>query len=92
MSEVEIETIIVSKEEFAIRQHMTSAYTSMWKLSDFLLDIAAEINDPNIANQIHSLHAEVTPSRSREIIETVEANRIITKAIELWTTDKNSSI
>ena len=86
----EIDIILVSKEELEMRKHMTTRYTSLWKLSDFLLDVAAEINDPIIAGKVHSLHAEVAPSDSRDIIETVDAEKIVTQVVDMWKAAQNN--
>lgn len=70
----------IADEIAEVRTHMTSEYTSIWRVSDFLLDAAAKASDEKKA-EIHLLHEEISPNSQRSVLKTSHA-RAIVEAVE----------
>jgi hypothetical protein len=65
-------TIDAASEELA--GHMTSEFTSIWVVSDFLLDAAGAVAaDPLAVAEVRALHAELAPSQQRSVVRTTDA-------------------
>ena len=61
-----------------LRGAMTSEYTPIWEVSDFLLDAASTLSsDPLAVAEIHRIHTELAPSAQRSVVTTVDAAKII---------------
>lgn len=59
---------------------MTTEYTPIWDVSDFLLDAASAVSaDPLAVAEIHQLHAELAPSSQRSVIKTADTREIVAK-------------
>lgn len=76
--------------EKEMRKHMTTRYTPIWKLSDFLLDVISEIDNPIIAGKVHHLHGTLGPHIERDIIETNDAKIIVDEVMRLLVESKKN--
>lgn len=61
-----------------LRERMTSKYTPVWDVFDFLLDSAAALSeDPLAVTEVHELLKELAPSARRTLVFTKEAAALI---------------
>lgn len=62
-----------------LRTRMTTEYTPIWEVSDFLLDVAAALNtDPLAVAEVHQLLAGLAPSAQRSVVTTADTHTIVT--------------
>ena len=61
-----------------LAERMTTAYTPIWEVSDFLLD-SAELfaEDPLAVAEVHELLAGLAPSGNRSVARTAEVREIV---------------
>ncbi len=59
-----------------IRKFMNTEYTEIWKISDFLLDIANLVSSEK-AIEIHKLHADISPNSQRTVVRTEVAEQLV---------------
>jgi hypothetical protein len=70
------EVIAAAAERLAAR--MTTEYTPMWEVSDFLLDAASALSDDPLAvAEVHELHREFAPTGHRSVVRTTEAAALV---------------
>lgn len=74
--------IDISAEVAELETHMTSEYTSIWRVSDFLLDVASKFGDEQRA-EIHLFHAELSPNAQRSVVKTSHAKAIVETIVEM---------
>lgn len=68
--------IRAGSERLAAR--MTTEYTPIWEVSDFLLDAAAALSDDPLAvAEVHELLRDLRPSSQRTVVRTTDVAAIV---------------
>lgn len=71
-------TAAIAEATDRLAARMTSEYTPIWDVSDFLLDAAAALAaDPLAVAEVHELLRELAPSSQRTVVPTSEASRLV---------------
>lgn len=61
-----------------LAERMTTEYTPIWEVSDFLLDSASVLSaDPVAVAQVHELLSELAPSAQRSVVRTADVAEIV---------------
>lgn len=59
-------------------ERMTSEYTPIWDVSDFLLDAATALGaDPIAVASVHELLQDLAPSSQRTVVRTTDAAELV---------------
>lgn len=68
--------IVAASDRLAER--MTTEYTPIWDVSDFLLDSAAALSaDPLAVAEVHELLKDLAPSEQRSVVRTSEVAEMV---------------
>ena len=77
-------TAVIAAAAERLVARMTTAYTPMWDVSDFLLDSADALSDDPLAvAEVHELLRELAPSGNRTVARTTEVAEIVAKVRRL---------
>ena len=77
-------TAVIAAAAERLIARMTTAYTPIWEVSDFLLDSADALShDPLAVAEVHELLRELAPSASRTVVRTAEVAEMVAKVRRL---------
>lgn len=82
VTETNTEVVDITAEVAEIHRHMTTEYTSIWRVSDFLLDVAAKVSDEKRA-EVHLMHADVSPNAQRSVVKTSDVKAIVNAVVDM---------